>query len=386
MSEPTAIDPQIYRHPDAVPDLQGSWSVSQVTAAFYNMGYNDYRALGTFHSDADLRIAVARSEAGPDLMLPFRVGRHWHRFTLGERCLATLAVRSLALANPWLAEGHPAGKIAELLVQGLQEERADLIEIGEIPEESSLQAALEELVWPARKLRLGRKKSLRWLIDLPDSFDAFFARLSRKDRKNLGWKMRKLAKEFEVQIEVFKDADSIERFLEEGERISRRTYQWSVGQQLVNDHATRERYRALAEEGRLRCYLLYLDGTARAFARGSVQGDIFLEDTPGYDPDFAKYSIGTVLMMEALKDLIGTSSCRVFDFGTGGDATGFKSRFGTRHILCNSYYVVNMRRPRAVVIFLGHRLLSFLKNLGSAVIAEGPFRDKLKRRIRKYGD
>lgn len=376
--------PLIYRSLDDVPGLQENWAKARETEAFFCGEYRDYAALA---EDQDgPRVAVLKTASGSELMLPFTIQNTLHSFAVGERRLGRVSLRTLRLANPWLAEGHAPGDIAKLLAHALVKERVDLVSLGEIQEESALRAALSALPWPTRTLRLGRNDSVRWLIDLPGSFDAYLGSLPPKERKNLGWKMRKVEKDFEVRVETFTDTSDLERFLEEGERISRQTYQWNVGQQLRNDKATLDRFRMLAEQGRLRCYLLLLDGTPRAFARGISYGGIFHEETPGFDPDFAKYSIGTIMLLRVLQDLIENSTSKVYDFGTGGDWSGFKSRFGNRSLVCNSYYVLNTVRPRAVLLLTGHTALNGMKNLTARVIRNEAVRDRIRRRLRKYGN
>ena len=164
-----------------------------------------------------------------------------------------------------------------LLRHVMQKEHVDLIDLGEIPENSALRGALDALAWPARKLRLGRKDSIRWLIDFPETFDAYLAGLSTSTRQSTRRKMRSLEKEFDLQFETFTLPQDVDRFLAEGEKISRLTYQWNVGQQLNNDAETRARFRDLADQGRLRCYLLSLDGVPKGVpARYGRRADLQL--------------------------------------------------------------------------------------------------------------
>jgi hypothetical protein len=204
-------------------------------------------------------------------------------------------------------------------------------------------------------------------------------------RQSARRKMRKLEKDFEVRFQMIRDPADVGYFLEEAERISRRTYQWNVGQRLCNEPETLAHYMALAVQGRLRCYLLFLDGSARAFLRGTIQEGIYNYETPGFDPDFAKQSIGTVILLLSLQELIGNTACRVFDFGTGGGETGCKSTFGNRHVLCGSYCVLRANRPRGLLILVVDALLTRLRNLAAAVIPKGDFRNWVKRRLRQYG-
>ncbi|AZL60387.1 GNAT family N-acetyltransferase [Tabrizicola piscis] len=386
MKVPAGAVPIVYQCPEDVPALAETWAAAQETAEFLGGEYRDYVSPGASPSGVQRRIAVLTKAAKPDLVLPFTRETHLHTFTVGERSLGRLPTMALRLANPWLSESHAPSDIAYLLRHVMQKEHVDLIDLGEIPENSALRGALDALAWPARKLRLGRKDSIRWLIDFPETFDAYLAGLSTSTRQSTRRKMRSLEKDFDLQFETFTLPQDVDRFLAEGEKISRLTYQWNVGQQLNDNAETRARFRDLADQGRLRCYLLSLDGVPRAFLRGTVEGQIYNYETPGFDPAFAKNSVGTVILMRALQDLITNTACRTFDFGTGGDEIGFKSRFGNRRLTCNSYYIVNAIRPRAGLLLAGQNALTGAKNLAAAVIGTGAFRDRIKRRLRKYGD
>lgn len=377
--------PPLIRHPDDVPGLKGRWTTARDRADFFCPDYHDYAATVPGQGDGRQVVAVGSARCGSDLLLPFVRDRDTHAFSIGERRLGGLDVATLRLVNPWLAEGLDPQDIAALLADVVTGGRADLVDLGEIRETAALRQALDLLSWPALPLRLGRKKSVRWLIDLPDSFDSYLAGFPRKERRNLAWKLRRIDKDFDMRVETFCTAEGIERFLTEGERISRMSYQWTVGQQLRNDRPTRDWYRNLAEQGRLRCHLLLLDGVPCAFSRGVISGGVYLDDTPGYDPSYARYSAGTVLMLHVLKDLIENTPCRVFDFGRGGDWSGYKARFGTRGIPCNAYYVLDARKPRALAILAGETLLSAAKNAGMRLLRDEALKDRIKRRLRRYG-
>lgn len=374
---------QIYKDPDHAPGLAEAWVKSEANALFHTMSFADYQSFAAREGRG--HVVCATTPSGTDIFLPFVTEDHFHKFTVGERRLGGLGVQALRLINPWILERHTPEDISAALQYVLEHEPVDLITLGEIPQSANLCKALTGLSWPANPLSLGRKDSLRWLIDLPENLDAYLAMLSSRSRQSLKRKMRKLNKDFEVTLETISTPDQIDRFLHEGEKISRLTYQWHVGQRLTDDVETRARYQSLAEKGALRCYLMSLDGTPRAFLRGTLEGDIYHYETPGFDPDYSRTSIGTIILMEALGDLMENTACRVFDFGTGGDATGYKSTFGTHHILCNAYHILSLKRPRSMVIFSLENTLTGLKNLADKVLPEGEMRASIKRRLRRQG-
>jgi hypothetical protein len=258
---------RIMSDPAEVPALESAWSATAGVACFTCQSFNDYVAQA---GSGALRIVVA-PDGTP--ILPLIRESVAHKLTVGERRIGQIRFTALRIVNPWLAEGMQPVCIGSALQYALTSERVDAVAVQDVPDESIMQAALRFVKWPALHREMGRKRSLRWLIDLPDTFDQYLALLSSSTRQSVKRKLRALGKEFSVDITLVKDATEIDDFIAKGEAISRLTYQWHVGQRLVNDEATRSRYRQLAEQGRLRCYLMSLDGVPRAFLRGTLDGD-----------------------------------------------------------------------------------------------------------------
>lgn len=364
---------------DVGPEFARTWTAAASAGPYGTGNLQDFLDL-----PADRRRIVGGG-GGNGPVLPFRRDGATHRFAIGPRLLGRMRVNALRLVNVWMAEGHPPAVTAGLLRQALVQGGADMLILGEIPETSDLRAALRQLSWPARALPRYRKTSQRWTIDLPGSLDDYLATFGSKTRKTLRYNMRRLGTDFEVRVETITDPAGMAGYLAEAERIGRRTYQWNLGQRLENTEAQQRQFRRLAAEGRLRCYLLWLDGTARAFAHGTVEGDVFSYETPGYDPDFADRSIGTMLFLYMVQDLIETRACRRLDFGMGGDEASYKSTFGRNSVACNSWYVLRLDRPRGMAVLLGETILQGTKNLADRILPKGEFRAALKRRLRRYG-
>jgi len=141
---------------------------------------------------------------------------------------------------------------------------------------------------------------------------------------------------------VVTDTGQVDVFLSAGEFISRKTYQWKIGQRLENDAVTRRRYVRAAESGTLRCYLLFLNHKPIAFLRGFIIDDTYRYETPGFDPEYSRLSPGTALLLFALDDLMRNTACRVFDFGEGGDAVGYKKQFGNQ---CQNALTIDVAAP-----------------------------------------
>jgi len=178
----------------------------------------------------------------------------------------------------------------------------------------------------------------------------------------------------------------VDTFLRDSESISRLTYQWNVGDRLFNDEATRRLYIQRATSGHLRCYSLYASGKPCAFLRGEFVGGVYHYETPGYDPQYSKLSPGLVLLMWAIRDLIEETSCKIFDFGGGGDAVGYKAKFGNTGLNCDDVELGRWSRPYSVAIMAIQEGLNVAKNLANWILGESKIRQRIKHAIRKYGD
>ena len=306
-------------------------------------------------------------------------------FSVGERRLFGLRVRWCELMGGNVL-GHCSGKLLAAFMEALDRQAGfDMLSLGEVVLGDGLEVATRSVGWKFRISSPQRKDSVRWLTRLPESFDEYLGSMSAKSRGNLRREIRKLESDLKPTLVTVTRPDQVDNFLRDGERISRMTYQWNVGQRLVNDEATRRAYDSQARLGRLRAYIVYADGQPIAFSRGRIVDGTFNYDTPGHDPAFAKYSPGTVLMAWVMRDLIENTKCRLFDFGNGGDYVGYKARFGNLSMPSRTIYVSRRLGLYPTLLTTLDAGLSFGKNLGSKLLGQGSLRAAIKRAIRQYG-
>jgi len=116
--------------------------------------------------------------------------------------------------------------------------------------------------------------------------------------------------------------------LDDAIEISKTTYQWGLlGLGLRNREASKEMFRFAAKRGWLRCYILYCKDASAAFMVGYQYENCFFYIDVGYDPKWAKFSVGSVLQLEVMEDLYRRDNTpALFDFSTGYGP--HKSRFG----------------------------------------------------------
>ena len=119
-------------------------------------------------------------------------------------------------------------------------------------------------------------------------------------------------------------------FVRKAVAVSKKTYQWHLlGLGLRAAERLERTLTAMARRGWSKCYLLECGGVATAFMIGyQYRGTYYYVDV-GFDPDWEKWSVGTLLHQEVLRDLIGSvDRPQWFDFSSGSGPQ--KERFGNQ--------------------------------------------------------
>jgi len=182
----------------------------------------------------------------------------------------------------------------------------------------------------------GRQDYRRHYIDMSLSFAGYLAQFSGKTRSTLRRKARKLADEAGgyTMTEHRAPAES-EAFLAVALPLSSRTYQARLlGAGLPEDADARRTMLETAEADRMRAFLLYAGREPVSYLSLPVCGQTLVYAHLGYDPDWARLSVGTVLQMDALERLFAEGRFRWFDFTEGDGA--HKAMFGTHAAACSS--------------------------------------------------
>ncbi len=157
---------------------------------------------------------------------------------------------------------------------------------------------------------------------LPGDSDAVLAGLSAKVRKNLKWQAKKIIQEFgsDVRIRVFRQAAELEEMIRDVEKIAAKTYQRGIGVGFAVNPEMVERLELEAKKGWMRTFVLYLGCKPVAFWMGTLYQDIFYSAFMGYDPEYAKHSIGMFLIMKTIESFCQNSEGdrpQQIDFGFG---------------------------------------------------------------------
>ncbi len=234
-----------------------------------------------------------------------------------------------------------------------------------LPERSSHEAdgymirSVEAPVLPERAIstREGRLLYImesfpRHMTRLEGSFDDFLASKSAKTRSTLRRKVRRFAElssDQQLHWQTYRTPAEMQVFLDLALPLANTTYQARLFDGALPDtEQFRQKALALAAEGRVRAYLLFLDDKPVAYLYTPLVQGAYLYTYLGYDADLARMSPGTVLQFLVLEQLYEDKSADYFDF-TEGEGP-HKALFATESSrCCNALYLDNTRRNRWLV-------------------------------------
>lgn len=165
-----------------------------------------------------------------------------------------------------------------------------------------------------------RQRYTRYYADLTIGFDAWFAGLSGNARSQLKRKAKRIAAASGGVLDVhrFRTPEELEAFHDVARRIAMRTYQERLmGAGLPETPEFLRRMVQMAAAGQVRAWLLYVEHEPAAYLYCPIErGDVRYEFV-GHDPAFNDFSPGSVLQMEAMRDLYAEGGLKRFDFTEG---------------------------------------------------------------------
>lgn len=180
-----------------------------------------------------------------------------------------------------------------------------------------------------------RQRYTRYHADLTIGLDAFMALLSGNARSQLKRKSKRIAELSggALAIERFASPEELERFHAVARRISVLTYQEKLmGGGLPADSAFVQAMLGAAAADQARGWLLRIGGEPAAYLYGEATGSVLRYDHVGHDPRFNDLSPGSVLTLEAFRDLMQERRFTRFDF-TEGEGQ-HKRQFATGGTAC----------------------------------------------------
>jgi hypothetical protein len=175
-------------------------------------------------------------------------------------------------------------------------------------------------------------KNEHWRMELPGSYEDFLKKRSKKHRYWLKRLTRVLEDDFpnQVKVRAFTTLEESDEFCRDADVVAKLTYQHQLGSAFSDNEEYRARCKLSAEQGALRGYILYVKQKPVAYWYATACRSALHLNYTGYDPEYKKYEVGTVLFMKLIEDHCG-GSIKEIDFGLGGAV--YKERFGDINFL-----------------------------------------------------
>jgi hypothetical protein len=214
-----------------------------------------------------------------------------------------------------------------------------------------------------------RQRYQRSYVSLREGYDGYLAHFSAKTRSTLKRKVRKLAERSGGRLDIrsYSRPEEVGDFYRHARAVSATSYQERLLKAgLPEGEGALHWMRGLAERDEMRGWLLFLDGKPISYLFAPAEEDRLIYAYLGYDPDFAELSPGTVLQLEALRELMSERRFRLFDF-TEGDGQ-HKRQFATGSVDCVDLLLL---RPTLANLAVGAGLAGFDRavSLGKKALA-----------------
>ncbi len=250
-----------------------------------------------------------------------RIEKHPLQCKIGYKNIMTTSLKGLCVEYDGIfgrLDEAITRRLLGVLMSLTKSKEVDLICLNHVKVDSLLYKFSQTL--PAYFCR-GRfnKIEVHWSMTVPEDIEDFYQARTRNHRHNLKKKVRRFEKEFSgrTKIVTYRHENELEEAATAAEKISSRTYQHGLGVGFIYDSALRSMLSTAAEKGWMRMSIIYVDEEPCAFQLGFYYGNMYYLDQVGYDHDWGKWSIGTVLFIKVLEDLCKEPSINRFDFGFG---------------------------------------------------------------------
>lgn len=312
---------------DALAALAGDWNRLAAIEPLYTPMFSD---LDEIAASPEVRVCLAGRRSGGVVthLAVFVTAIVPRGYWLGPKRLFTMSLRTAKLFGNTMLGQPDEGTALAMLEQGLGTERPDMLVFEDLPETSALIGLAQSRRMRAAT-RILRHNTARRLIVLPESMSDYWTQLRPSTAKAARRDLRQFQRLNPIYTR-FDGDDAITQFLPRAAVLGALSHQAGLGFAILNDAGTRELFRRLIRDGRLRCYLVSIDGTAAAFAWGDIAHDVFYFRMTGYNSTFASHSPGKAIIIEVVRDLIECSSAHVFDFGVRD--MSYKERLSTMSI------------------------------------------------------
>lgn len=180
----------------------------------------------------------------------------------------------------------------------------------------------------------------RFYVEVENSFPDYLKKFSSHSRSNRKREVKKFSDLCGGALDYreYRKPHEVEEFMILAQELSRKTFQERLlDAGLPQGDAYRNSIVKLAEDDRIRAYLLFYGGRAVSYLIGEIRRPgVLLILYMGYDPELRSWSPGTVLNYKAVESVFAEKGLRMIDF-TEGEGK-HKQYFATASTLCADVY------------------------------------------------
>lgn len=215
--------------------------------------------------------------------------------------------------------------------------------------------------------------------DLNEEGFAGYAKLSRF--KYLGQPQNFLSKcDGNMHWKSYRTVDELNEFYRGAREVSSKSYQEKLlNSGLPDTEQFQKTISDLAQENLVRGYLLFDGDRPVAYMYCPIKDNVLLYQYLGYDPEYIKFSVGTILHWYAFEEIFGEEKFKYFDFTEG--QSEHKHLYSTGSLLCGNVYIF----PKSISVWFlvrSHYAMNiFSKTLGNLFNRIG-LKSKLRNLIR----
>ena len=234
-----------------------------------------------------------------------------------------------------------------------------------------------------RKLRYVPRQYERYYIDLKGTADDYLKKFSSRSRSTLRRKVRKFAEYSggDISWSEYSSPDEMADFYSLARQVSQLTYQERLLEAgLPSGKEFLAQMRLLAQKNSVRGYLLFHQDKPVAYLYTPIQKGSLIYQHLGYDPEYSKWSPGTVLQWLVIEKLFASGSFDLFDF-TSGEGS-HKKYFSTGSQRCADMYYLR-RTFRNQLIVSVHSALDILSERIAAVLEYMGVKRWIKKALRR---
>jgi CelD/BcsL family acetyltransferase involved in cellulose biosynthesis len=186
------------------------------------------------------------------------------------------------------------------------------------------------------------------VIDFGSSFEDYQKKFSSKTRSTIKRKVRKFAEHSggALSWRTYRTVDELREFLPLARRVARTTYQERLfASGIPESEAFVRGMESLAAQDHVRAYLLFDRERPVSYLYCPVDDGTLIYSYLGYDPDYMRFSVGTVLQWLAVEQMFSENRFSYFDFTEG--ESDHKRLFATHETLCaNVLFLKNTLKNR----------------------------------------